>query len=384
MDFGFTDAEEEYRAQVRSEFRDPAVRAAIADLPADNVGGPELARLYRMLGERDLLAPHWPREYGGQNRTFNEGWIAAEELLRAGVPEALQINAVQVVGQFLLLVGSHEQKLRYLPPIAGGKEFPTVLYSEPEIGSDLGALSTAAERDGSGYKITGTKIFSLKTNMATHSLCAARTSDGATKYEGITLFMIDMTSPGLRVAPIPSISNEPFYRVDLDGVWVPEENVLGEEGEGWAQLSRGLAVERTGIDYFLKGEAWFDHAMGHLAEQYPVTSDASDALLERIGRLGGSLYSSYLLSWEVLGGLGAGRVDELASAAAKYYASEVAGEVARWGSGVPTAAQRAACGGVTKVDEGYLEAPGLTLSAGTSEMMLQIVAAAIDNPGQEA
>lgn len=383
MDFGFSAAEEEFRAHLRRELRGPAVREAIADLPADNWGGHEIERLYRVLGERDLLAPHWPREYGGQGRAFNEGVIVTEELVRAGVPETLHISTVQIVGQFLLLAGTHEQKLKHLPPIARGQHQVSVLYTEVETGSDIGSLTTVAEPDGDGYRISGTKIFSLKTHIATYSLCAARTSHGATKYEGISLFIIDMKSPGLRVAPIPSSFDEPFYRVDLDRVFVPRDCMLGSEGEGWALLSRGLAIERTGIDYFLKGEKWFDDALRYVAEQYKRPQDADDALLERIGRFGGSLYASHLLGWEVLGGISAGRVDEVASAVAKYSASEIAAEIARWGCGIPTAAQRAAAGGVTRLDEGYLEAPGLTLSAGTSEMMLQIVAAAIDRPGQE-
>ena len=383
MDFGFTAAEEEFRAHLRCERRSPAVREAIADLPADNWGGPPLERLYRVLGERDLLAPHWPREYGGQGRAFNEGVIVTEELVRAGVPETLHISTVQIVGQFLLLAGSHEQKLKHLPPIARGEHQVSVLYTEVETGSDIGSLGTVAEPDGDGYRISGTKIFSLKTHIASYSLCAARTSHGATKYEGISLFMIDMTSPGLRVVPIPTSFDEPFYRVDLDRVFVPGDCMLGSEGEGWALLSRGLAIERTGIDYFLKGETWFNHALRYLAEQFRRPQDADDALLEQIGRYGGSLYASHLLGWEVLGAISAGRVDEVASAVAKYSASEIAADIARWGCGIPTSAQRAAAGGVTRLDEGYLEAPGLTLSAGTSEMMLQIVAAAIDRPGQE-
>lgn len=383
MDFGFTAAEEEFRAQVRRELRGPEVRAAIAGLPADSWGGPELERLYLVLGERDLLAPHWPREYGGQCRAFSEGVIVTEELVRAGVPETLHISTVQIVGAFLLLAGTHEQKLKHLPPIARGEHQVSVLYTEVETGSDIGSLTTVAEPDGDGYRISGTKIFSLKTHMATYSLCAARTSHGATKYEGISLFILDMASPGIRVAPILTSWDEPFYRVDLDRVFVPRDCLLGGKGEGWALLSRGLAIERTGIDYFLKGETWFDHALGYLAERYRQPEDAGDALLEQIGRYGGRLYASHLLGWEVLGAISAGRVDEVASAVAKYSASEIAAEIARWGCGIPTAEQRAAAGGVTRLDEGYLEAPGLTLSAGTSEMMLQIVAAAIDRPGQE-
>src|ERR1700721_3687830 len=101
MDFGFAAADEEFRDHVRRELRGPEVQAALAGLPADNIGGPELRRLYRVLGERDLLAPHWPREFGGTDRSFDEGVIISEELVRAGIPETLHISTVQIVGQFL-------------------------------------------------------------------------------------------------------------------------------------------------------------------------------------------------------------------------------------------------------------------------------------------
>jgi alkylation response protein AidB-like acyl-CoA dehydrogenase len=384
MEFGYAASEEEFREHVSRELRGPAVRAALADLPNDNVGGPELRRLYGVLGARNLLAPHWPAQYGGQGRSFDEGVIISEELVRAGIPETLHISTVQIVGQFLLLAGTQEQKLRHLPPIARGEHFVSVLYTEQATGSDLGSLSTVAEIDGDTYRLSGTKIFSLKTQIAAYGLCAARTGEGNSKYEGISLFLVDMAAPGVRVAPVPSIFDEPFYRVDLDGVRVHRDFLLGREGEGWALLSRGLAIERTGLDYFLKAERWFDTALACLAERCPRPRDVGDGMLERIGRHSASLQASHLLAWDILGGIKAGQIDETGAAAAKYYGSELAGEIARWAGSVPTACQRAAGGRATVLDEGYLEAPGLTLSAGTSEMMLQLVAAAIDRTGQES
>jgi alkylation response protein AidB-like acyl-CoA dehydrogenase len=396
MDFGFTAEQERFRDQVRRELRGPAVQAALADVPAGDIGGPELQRLYRVLGERGLLAPHWPAEYGGQGATFTEGVIVTEELARAQIPETLHISTIQIVGQFLLMAGTPEQQKRYLPGMASGEDQVSVLYTEPGAGSDLGSLATVAEPDGDGYRITGTKIFSLKTQIATYGLCAARTAGGATKYQGISLFMVDMTAPGIRVTPIPSSFDEPFYRVELDGAPVHRDAVLGVEGDGWALLSKGLAVERTGLDYYLKAERWFNASLACLAGQPPRPPAARGSLLEQVGRHAASLHASHLLAWEVLTGLGAGHVDEIASAVAKYHASELAGTIARWGGTVPDATSRTAASSASSasaasaasaaalLDEGYLEAPGLTLSAGASEMMLQLIAAAIDTSGQES
>ncbi len=337
-----------------------------------------------MLGERNLLAPHWPVAYGGLGLPFNYGGIVTEELVRAGIPETLHISTVQIVGQFLLVIGNEQQKLRHLPPIARGEHFVSVLYTEPTTGCDIGSLTTVAEPDGDGYRLTGTKVFSLKTQLADYSLCAARTGEGETRYAGITLFMVDMATPGIRVAPIPTIWDEPFYQVELDGAVVPADCVLGRPGEGWALLSKGLPIERNGLDYYLKAERWFEAALGCLAEQYPEPGGADDGLLELIGRNSASLRAAHLLAWDVLGGIKTGQVDETAAAIARYHAGELAGSIAKWAGSVPTAAQRSAGGLATVLEEGYLEAPGVTLSAGTSEMMLQLVAAALDRAGQES
>jgi alkylation response protein AidB-like acyl-CoA dehydrogenase len=382
MDFGPTDQQRHYRDEVRRELRRPAVRAALADLPAGDSGGPELRRLYRVLGERALLGPHWPVEYGGQGRTFAEGIIVTEELVRAGIPDTLHISTIQIVGQFLLMVGTAEQKRRYLPGMARGEDFVSVLFTEPDVGSDLGSLSAAAQPDGDGYLISGTKVFSLKTKMASYGLCPARTAPGGTKYGGISLFMLDMTAPGIRVTPIPSIFDEPFYRVELDQARVDRGALLGAEGDGWSLLSKVLAVERTGIDYYLKAERWLGAALACVAGR-PAVSRDDGGLLEEVGRHVTGLHASRLLAWEMLGGIMAGQTDEIAAAVAKYYTSELASAIGRWGGRLPDAADRVAGPAATVLDEGYLEAPGLTLSGGASELMLQLVAAAIDTSGQE-
>jgi alkylation response protein AidB-like acyl-CoA dehydrogenase len=382
MDFGPTDQQRHYRDEVRRELRRPAVRAALADLPAGDSGGPELRRLYRVLGERALLGPHWPVEYGGQGRTFAEGIIVTEELVRAGIPDTLHISTIQIVGQFLLMVGTAEQKRRYLPGMARGEDFVSVLFTEPDVGSDLGSLSAAAQPDGDGYLISGTKVFSLKTKMASYGLCPARTAPGGTKYGGISLFMLDMTAPGIRVTPIPSIFDEPFYRVELDQARVDRGALLGAEGDGWSLLSKVLAVERTGIDYYLKAERWLGAALACVAGR-PAVSRDDGGLLEEVGRHVTGLHASRLLAWEMLGGIMAGQTDEIAAAVAKYYTSELASAIGRWGGRLPDAADRVAGPAATVLDEGYLEAPGLTRSGGASELMLQLVAAAIDTSGQE-
>ncbi|MFE0704995.1 acyl-CoA dehydrogenase family protein [Streptomyces sp. NPDC058872] len=382
MRFGFTEDQERFRADVRKTLRSAAVQAEAAAATGAFGVEPDARPLYRLLGELGLLAVHWPVEYGGQGRSLTDAAIVAEELVRAGVPDTFHVNTVQIVGQFLLMAGSDEQKRRYLPAIARGESFASVLYTEPDAGSDLGGLRAVAEPDGDGYRITGTKVFSLKTRFVDLGLCAARTTQGTGKYQGISLFLVDMRAPGVAVSMIPSIGDEHFHRVDLDAVAVPGANLLGTRDEGWPLLNEALAIERTGLDYYLKAEHWLDAALEALVEGDPEA--VSGDRLEQIGRWHGALEADHVLAWEVLTGIAADRVDQVSTAVAKYHSSELAQSIAAWATDIPSPEQRADRTRATvTLESAYREAPGLTLSAGTSEVMLQIMAASFDSIGQE-
>jgi alkylation response protein AidB-like acyl-CoA dehydrogenase len=382
MRFGFTEEQQRFRADVRQALRSAQVRAAVAEsTPAGGVE-PDMRSLYRLLGKLGLLAVHWPAEFGGAGRPLTDAAIVAEELVRAGVPDTLHVNTIQIVGQFLLMAGSPEQKRRHLPALAGGERFASVLYTEPDAGSDLGALRAVAEPDGDGYRITGTKVFSLKTRFVDLGLCAARTTPETGKYQGISLFLVDMGAPGVTVTLIPGVSDEQFHRVELDAVPVSGDDLLGARDQGWPLLNEALAIERTGLDYYLRAERWLQTALQALIDREP--DSPHEAYLEQIGRLDGALTADHALAWEVLTGLAGDRVDPVAAAVAKYHSSELAQSIAMWSADIPSPRQRAdRTSAAVILDSAYREAPGLTLSAGTSEVMLQIIAAAFDSIGQE-
>ena len=382
MRFGLTEEQQRFQKRVRTTLRSPEVRAVAAQATGVDGVEPDARTLYRLLGGLGLLAVHWPAEYGGEGRPLTDAAIVAEELVRAGVPDTLHVNTIQIVGQFLLLAGSDQQKCTYLPALARGESFASVLYTEPDAGSDLGALRAVAEPDGDSYRITGTKVFSLKTRFADLGLCAARTTPDAGKYQGISLFLVDLHAPGVTVSVLPSVGDEHFHRVDLDAVPVPAGNLVGPRDDGWPLLNKALAIERTGLDYYLKAEHWLDAALDALIDSGP--DSPHDAHLEQIGRRYGELTACHVLAWEVLTGLASDQVDQLAAAVAKYHSSELAQSVAAWAAGIPSPQQRAnRTGAALTLDSAYREAPGLTLSAGTSEVMLQIIAAGFDSIGQE-
>lgn len=372
MNFGASDAENALRAEVHDVLSEPTVRDALAAIKDSGDREPDVRPLYRELARHGLLAVSWPKEYGGRAASHAEAAAVIEELVRGGVPDTPHVLSVQIVGLFLLQAGSEEQKARYLPALAAGECFASVLYTEPEVGSDLASLRTSAVRDGDGYRVSGVKVFGLKSGMSDLGLCAVRTGQGATKYDGISVFLVDLHAEGVRHSTIASVADEQFHRIELDDVRVGADALLGAQGEGWALLTRCLAIERTGLDYSLKAERWFTAALAGIEP-----GSADDALLEQVGRHGAAVTAGRLLAWDVISRLDRGLLDPTAAAKAKYHTSETAQEVATWAAlvhGYGYGQHELTAADAAVLEAGYREAPGLTLSAGTSQIMLELVA----------
>jgi alkylation response protein AidB-like acyl-CoA dehydrogenase len=370
MEFGHTAAENEFRARVRGLLREPPIAPEL-DRVRGAAAEPDERPLYRLLGAAGLLGAGWPVRLGGQGRTVADQLIVTEELVRAGVPDTLYVNGIQTVGQLLLLAGTAEQQARFLPGLAGGELFASVLYSEPEAGSDLSRLSTAAERDGSGYRLNGTKIYSLKSTITDIGLCAARVPEEGSRYSGITLFLVDMHASGVDVRPLPSLPVEQFAVVTLDNVAAGEHSVLGGAGDGWGLLSLALPLERIGLEFALRAERWYE--LGCAADD--------PAGQEELGRYGARVDAARLLAWRAGLAVAAGSPAPVQTSVAKWYSSELASELAGWA--VTRHCLDAEPGLRAAVDRVYREAPGLTLSGGTSEMMAQLLSGYLLDSAEE-
>ncbi|MEU8837356.1 acyl-CoA dehydrogenase family protein [Streptomyces sp900116325] len=367
--------ESEVRQDVREFLASEPVRAELERLsllpPGEEPGHSEI---FQLLGERGWLAVNWPREYGGLGLRAVDAATVAEELALAGVPDVAHVLSVDIVGLFLLMAGTQEQKARHLPPLARGESIATVLYSEPGVGSDLGSLRTTADREGNGWRITGRKIYSQKSQFASHGLCAARTTDE--HGTGISLFMIDMMAPGVRVSPIWNATEERFDDVSLD-VWVAHQDVIGPVHAGFDVLNTVLALERTGIDYQGRVRRWFD-AIRDMAQRTGLAED--EKLRGRIAALDTKIRAGRLMAYEAVAAIDAEAVDPVASARSKWFNTELAAEVVELGldvGGLMSAVTRwdGEPAWRETLESMYRESPNLTLSAGTSEVMLKVIAA---------
>ncbi len=217
--------------------------------PAGNDASPDPRAFDALLAERGWLTLAWPKAYGGAGASHLQQLVYNEELAYAEAPTGN--HGVSWVGPTLMLHGTDEQKARYLPPITTASEYWCTLYSEPGAGSDLASLRLRAVRDGDDFVLDGQKIWSGRAHYANFGWLAARTEPSAPKHQGITLFIVDMKSPGVTVQPLLDLSGRHhFNEVFFEGVRVPRANAVGEINRGWYYIATALDFERSGIQLF--------------------------------------------------------------------------------------------------------------------------------------
>ena len=202
---------------------------------------------YPTFARSGLVAPMWPREFGGLGVPSRLARVIEGELAPYNLGR-LNILGLNLAGPTIMAWGTDEQKERFLPKIVCNEEVWCQLFSEPGAGSDLASLATRAVRDGDEWVVTGQKVWSTWAHFADYGMLIARTDPTAPKREGITYFLLPMRQPGVTVRPLIQITGEhDFNEVYLDGARVPDANRVGAEGEGWKVANSTLSGERQMI-----------------------------------------------------------------------------------------------------------------------------------------
>ena len=195
-----------------------------------------------------------PSRWGGSDRTAVQRFIVVEEMLRWGAPVGHHWVADRQTGNVILKFGTDEQRERFLAPICRGELGFSIGMSEPDSGSDLASVSTRAERADDGWIVNGTKIWTSNAHMNDWFICLLRTApmEDGNKHAGLSQFLIDLSSPGLEISPIPFLDgSHHFNEVTFHDVFVPDTNVVGQPGMGWHQNTTEMAYERGGPDRWL-------------------------------------------------------------------------------------------------------------------------------------
>jgi alkylation response protein AidB-like acyl-CoA dehydrogenase len=224
------------------------------DLPADEKEVFAWRRAWqRRLFDGGWAAVHWPVEYGGRGASVTQSAIFFEELARARAPLPANVLGMLLAGPTIMLWGTPDQKERYLQPILSAEEIWCQGFSEPDAGSDLAGLKTRAVRHRDEWVVTGQKVWTSDAQHAKWCMLVARTDFDAPKHKGLSYFLMDMEQPGVTVRPLRQITGEAhFNELFLEEARIPDENLLGGEGNGWKVALTTLMNERAGLGFFLQ------------------------------------------------------------------------------------------------------------------------------------
>ncbi|MEN9845381.1 MAG: hypothetical protein RIS36_528 [Pseudomonadota bacterium] len=276
LKLSLSESSERFRASLRAWLAKNPVPAASRDTSLETFE--RVGREWqRSLAAGGWLGTHWPKEYGGRGLTLVEEAIVQEELVRLSAPQILGLFGLTMVGPVLISHGSEAQKSRFLSRILSGDDIWCQGFSEPGAGSDLAAVRCRAVPTKGGYVVTGQKIWTSFAHIADWCFVLCRTRDSQRKHEGLSYLLVDMKSQGTTTRPLQQISGDKeFNEVFFDSVFVPEENLVGKEGDGWKIAISTLMFERVVLTFArqLQSETALREMLARVQDSTPATTKA--------------------------------------------------------------------------------------------------------------
>jgi alkylation response protein AidB-like acyl-CoA dehydrogenase len=374
MDLAYSPEEEAFRQRVRKFLDENAPRKSLAEMSLE-----EGKAWQRTLHGAGLLGAAWPEEHGGAGLSDMEQAILNEEITRAGAPYVPGQMGIWWVGPAILRFGTQEQKQRFVARILSGEDIWATGYSEPNAGSDMFNTQTRAEPRGDHYLVNGQKIWTTLADVANWFFCLVRVPlpDAKSKYDGLSVLLMDMHAPGIEVQPILQMTGDSeFSEVFMTDVRVPIANRLGQEGEGWKIVSQALVNERSGIASGMRFEQSLSRLVA-LARGGGKTSDPG--WRQRIAELAIATqitkYSGYRSTTDALHG----RLNPHLSAAMKLYGTILAQRFATSMSDLlgpygQLDQDHGAAPQAHRVGQRFLYERSLSIAGGTSEIQKNIIA----------
>jgi alkylation response protein AidB-like acyl-CoA dehydrogenase len=383
MDFDFTPEEEAFRAELRAFLDDelPAWwRTVFVD---DDRAMPFTRQFCHALAARGWLTLSWPVEHGGADGSVWQQAVVREEMWAAGEPRGPQYMNLNYIGPLIMRFGTPEQQARHLPRMAAGDVLWCQGFSEPEAGSDLASLKTRAVRDGEHYVVNGQKIWNSYADApADYCLLLARTNTEVKKQVGISMFLVDMRTPGITVRPIPSMAGKTeFSEIYFDDAVIPVADRLGDEDAGWTLVGEGLAFERIGIARYARAnrvlEHLVQHAREHVVDGRPLAEDP--AVRARLATLATRIEAAKLLNYGAISIQAAGEVPAIEASIARIHNTQVeqlAGQVGLelLGPQGLLVDDDELCLLDGEMQRQWLESIPVTVAAGTTEVQKNIIA----------
>jgi alkylation response protein AidB-like acyl-CoA dehydrogenase len=379
MDFGFKEEEEKIIQEVRM-FLENEVTPELVEESLDLgliYGGQEGRRFVKKLAAKGYLTPNWPKEYGGLETPEMVTYMIRDELAYAMVP-TIFIGA-HMAGPTILRIGSEEMKKEYLPSISRGEIEFALGYTEPDAGSDLAAINMHAEEMGDHFLINGQKTFNTHCHVAEYHWLAARTDLSAPKHKGISLFIVDLKSPGISINPMITMAgwrtNEVFY----ENVKIPKRNLVGEKNQGFYYVMTALDFERMAPpgSYRRLYEEIIEYAKETVVDKRPLSKNP--LIRQKLAELAIELEVCKLLYYQLPYMLDKGVIPNYQSSMEKMFVTEVWQRVASTGMevlGLYGQLKRESKWAPLRGKVGFFYRSSVveTLYGGTSEIMRNIIA----------
>ena len=257
MNFDDTPQEAAFRAEAKAwiavnapkQYEDELRKASLGRIQLREANILDVAKAWqKKKQEAGWAVPHWPKEYGGRGATPIERVIWQQEEGVFGKLGALFIIGQGMCGPTMMAYATEDQKRHYLPPLASGTNIWCQLFSEPAGGSDVAGLRTRAEKDGDDWVINGQKIWTSGAHYSDYGILITRTDPNVAKHKGLTMFFLDMKSPGVEIKPIKQANGQSeFNEVYFTDVRIPDAQRLGAVGDGWNVSLTTLMNERMSI-----------------------------------------------------------------------------------------------------------------------------------------
>jgi acyl-CoA dehydrogenase len=366
-----TPAAEALRADIRAWL---AEERAVGRLTAPTqVGMGWCEATTKRIAAKGWIGMTWPTDYGGGGRTALERYVMNEELLAASVPVRAHWAADRQQGPIILKFGSEQQKRGFIPSIIAGETYFCIGLSEPEAGSDLAALKTRAAKVKGGWRVNGRKIWTSNAHRAHYMVALVRTSPaGDVRHAGMSQLIIDLTSPGITVSPIVAMNGEhDFNEVLLEDVFVPDDMLIGKEGNGWFQGSTELAYERSGPERWLSSFCLISALVGVMGK------DVRQSTLEALGGLIAQLLTLRQLSLSVASMIERGLSPNVEAAVVKDLGTKFEQESVRVVRDIVSAEKLNDPALRALLTHAEISAPSFTIRGGANEILRGVIAKAI-------
>jgi len=266
VDFRLTDEQEKFRLEVR-KFLEDEIKQGLWQPTCDAWIMGHDPEFTKRVAKQGWIGLTWPKEHGGQERSFIDRLVLTEEMLRYGAPAACHWFADRQIGGAIVHYGTEEQKRELLPIILKGEAYVGLGMSEPDAGSDLASLKTKAAEDGDDYIIDGQKTWTSGGSKMNWIYLVARTDPDAPKHRGISEFFFETSLPGVDVQPIVDITGGVhFNEVFFENVRIPKKCLIGEKNKGFYQILNQLDYERSGMERLMGNYPLFDALIQYTKE----------------------------------------------------------------------------------------------------------------------